>query len=65
MWFAYIHCWATDVFSCLWSDLRLCKETPPIVQSMKYKGFKLGGGQAYNRSSDQTAVVVGATKDRA
>jgi hypothetical protein len=31
----------------------------------KYKRLKLGGGQAYDRSSDYTAVVAGATKDRA
>jgi hypothetical protein len=28
-------------------------------------GDKLGGGQAYNRSSEQTAAVAGATNDRA
>jgi hypothetical protein len=28
----------------------------------KYKRFKLGGGQAYDRSSDQTTVVAEATK---
>jgi hypothetical protein len=27
--------------------------------------IKLGGGQAYYRSSDLTAVVAGATNDRA
>jgi hypothetical protein len=31
----------------------------------KYKKLKLGGGQAYERSSDQTAVVAEATKNRA
>jgi hypothetical protein len=31
----------------------------------KYKRLKLGSGQAYDRSSDETAVVVGATIDRA
>jgi hypothetical protein len=30
-----------------------------------YKRLKLGGGQAYDRSSDYTAVVAGATTDRA
>jgi hypothetical protein len=28
----------------------------------KYKRLKLGGGQAYDRSSDQTAVVAGAIR---
>jgi hypothetical protein len=28
-------------------------------------GLKLGGGQAYDRSSDYSAVVAGATNDRA
>jgi hypothetical protein len=31
----------------------------------KYKWLKLGGGQAYNISSDDTAVVAGATNDKA
>jgi hypothetical protein len=31
----------------------------------KYKRLKLGGDKAYNRSSDWTAVVAGATNDRA
>jgi hypothetical protein len=30
----------------------------------KHKGLKLGGGQAYDRSSDQAVVVTGATEDR-
>jgi hypothetical protein len=29
----------------------------------KYKRLKLGGGQAYDRSSDYTAVLAGATND--
>jgi hypothetical protein len=29
-----------------------------------YKRLKLGGGQAYDRSSDWTAVVAGAWTDR-
>jgi hypothetical protein len=31
----------------------------------KYKRLKLDGGQAYDRSSDSTAVVAGANNDRA
>jgi hypothetical protein len=31
----------------------------------KFKELKLGGGQAYDRSSEETAVVAGANKDRA
>jgi hypothetical protein len=31
----------------------------------KYKRPKLGGGQSYDRSSEQTAVVAGATNNRA
>jgi hypothetical protein len=31
----------------------------------KYKRLKLGGGQACDRTSDYTAVVTGATNDRA
>jgi hypothetical protein len=31
----------------------------------KYKRLKLGNGQAYDRSSNYTAVVAGATNDRA
>jgi hypothetical protein len=27
----------------------------------KYKSLKLGGGQAYDRSSDETAIVAGDT----
>jgi hypothetical protein len=35
------------------------------LQHRKYKRLKLGGGRAYNRTSDWTAVVAGATNDRA
>jgi hypothetical protein len=31
----------------------------------KYKRLKLGGGQAYDRSSDWTVLVAGTTNDRA
>jgi hypothetical protein len=31
----------------------------------KYKRLKLGGGQAYDRSSEQTAVVAGEINNRA
>jgi hypothetical protein len=31
----------------------------------KHKRLKLGGGLAYDRSSDWTSVLVGATNDRA
>jgi hypothetical protein len=30
----------------------------------KYKRLKLGGGQTYDRSSDWTAIVAGATSNR-
>jgi hypothetical protein len=30
-----------------------------------YKRLKLGGGEAYDRSSDYAAVVAGATNNRA
>jgi hypothetical protein len=30
----------------------------------KHKGLKLGGGEAYDRLSDYTAVVAEATKNR-
>jgi hypothetical protein len=32
---------------------------------LKYKELKLGSGQSYGRSSEQTAVVAGATNNRA
>jgi hypothetical protein len=32
---------------------------------VKYKRLKLGGGQAYDRSSEYTAVVAGAANYRA
>jgi hypothetical protein len=35
------------------------------LRHSKYKGLKLRGGQAYDRSSDLTSVVAGATNDRA
>jgi hypothetical protein len=35
------------------------------LRHRKYKRLKLGGGQVYDRSSDYTAVVAGATNDRA
>jgi hypothetical protein len=41
----------------------LCKVKPNTDNT--YKRLELGGGQAYDRSSDWTAVVVGATFDRA
>jgi hypothetical protein len=34
-------------------------------RNRKYKRLKLVGGQAYDRSSDRTAVIAGATNDRA
>jgi hypothetical protein len=33
--------------------------------TQEIKRLKRGGGRAYDRSSDYTAVVAGATKDRA
>jgi hypothetical protein len=35
------------------------------VRHRKYKRLKLGGGQAYGRSSDYTAVVAEVTRNRA
>jgi hypothetical protein len=31
LWFAHIHCWATDMFSVLWSDPRLYNEKTTII----------------------------------
>jgi hypothetical protein len=44
MWFAYIHCWATDMFPVLWSDARLHKEKPTITEkdSLKSETVKYG-----------------------
>jgi hypothetical protein len=50
MWFVYIHCWAMDVFSM--DQLQNYIITPVANKSGKYKRLKLGGGQAYDRSSD-------------
>jgi hypothetical protein len=47
MWFAYIHCWATDVFSVLWSDPRLYSEKTRIIDS-----------QSKTRSSVQSCSVA-------
>jgi hypothetical protein len=60
---------------------KLCRQQAEVIQNHenehvrgtgqgearhgKYKRLELGGGQAYDRSSDYTAVVAGATKDRA
>jgi hypothetical protein len=56
---------------------KLCRQQAEVIQNhvrnigqgeprhRKYKRLKLGGGQAYGRSSDSTAVVAGATKNRA
>jgi hypothetical protein len=60
---------------------KLCRQQAKVIQNhenanvrnigqgepryRKYKRLKLGGGQAYDRSSDQTAVVAGAINDRA
>jgi hypothetical protein len=59
---------------------KLCRQQAEVIQNhenenvrnigpgeprhRKYKRLKLGGGQAYDRSSDLTAVVAGATNDR-
>jgi hypothetical protein len=60
---------------------KLCRQQAEVIQNhdnenirnigqgearhRKYRRLKLGGGQAYDRSSDYTAVVAGATNDRA
>jgi hypothetical protein len=60
---------------------KLCRQQAEVIQNhenanvrnieqgeprhRKYKRLKLGGCQAYDRSSDLTAVVAGATNDRA
>jgi hypothetical protein len=36
-----------------------------VKPDRKYKRLKLGGGQAYDRSSDWTAIVAEAADDRA
>jgi hypothetical protein len=57
---------------------KLCRQQAEVIQNhdnenvrtigqgearhRKYKRLKLGGGQAYDRSSDWTAVVAKATK---
>jgi hypothetical protein len=59
---------------------KLCRKQAEVIQNHEnanirnvgqseprhsiYKWFKLGGSQAYDRSSDKTAVVAGATNDR-
>jgi hypothetical protein len=35
------------------------------LRHRKYRRLELGGGQAYDRSSDYTSVIAGATNDRA
>jgi hypothetical protein len=40
------------VFSMRWSVLRLYNGSPLVANLEKYKRLKLGGGQAYDRSSD-------------
>jgi hypothetical protein len=60
---------------------KLCRQQAEVIQNhenanvgsigqgeprhRKYKRLKLGGGQAYDRSSDYTAIVAGATNNRA
>jgi hypothetical protein len=41
----------------------LCKKPWILFKERKYKRLKLDGGQAYDRSSDYTAVVAGATNN--
>jgi hypothetical protein len=38
---------------------------PDTFDQIGYKRLKLGGGQIYDRSSDWTAVVAGATNNMA
>jgi hypothetical protein len=40
--FAYIHCYATDVFSVLWSYPRLYNEKTTIINSSNIRGLNLG-----------------------
>jgi hypothetical protein len=44
-------------------NVRYTDKAKPDIR--KYKRLKLGGGQAYDRSSDQTTVVEEATGNRA
>jgi hypothetical protein len=60
---------------------KLCRQQAEVIQNhenanvrniglgeprhRKYKRLKLGGGQAYDRSSNLTAVVAGVSNDRA
>jgi hypothetical protein len=46
-------------------NANVCNIGQGELRHRKYRRLILGGGQAYNRSSDQTAVVAGATNDRA
>jgi hypothetical protein len=60
--------------------IKLCRQQAEVIQNhdnenvrtigqgearlTKYKRLKLGGGQARDRSSDQTAVVAKATRNK-
>jgi hypothetical protein len=66
------------VYDCI---TKLCRQQADVIQNhdnenvrnigqgearqRKYKRLKLGGGQAYYRSSDYTAVVAKANRNRA
>jgi hypothetical protein len=60
---------------------KLCRQQAEVIQNLdnenvrnigqgearhrKYKRLKFGGGQAYDRSSDQTAVLANITRNGA
>jgi hypothetical protein len=54
MWFAYIHCWAMDVFSVLWSDPSLYNEKPTIIDISEFTRVEAG-----SNTSIVTLRVVG------
>jgi hypothetical protein len=73
-WFSNFHTYIYDYI------IKLCRQQAEILnhdianfrnigqdepRHRKYKRIKLGGGQSYDRSSDLTAVVAGATNNRA
>jgi hypothetical protein len=48
-----------------YENVSVCNIGQGKARHRKYKRLELGGGQAYDRSSDQTAVVAGAANDSA
>jgi hypothetical protein len=57
MRFLYIHCSATDVFSVLWSDLRLYKEKPTIIVSSVQLQISLSRNDDLAREKETLCVL--------